>query len=152
MIVGLAMALRRWAFYESTVVSSEESHGFRVLCWIFRRCFPCFSASRNRQMTSLVNWDGKWGWWGSLETSALFPEELFMLKVRYIFTPARSSLPFPNCCARLARTVWEQSKANERIKEKRIYISRLLWSPPSVGVHSVSSAISLLKSKSGVRE
>lgn len=78
--------------------------------------FPAFLPSRNRQMTSLVNWDGKWGRWGSLETSALFPEELFMHEVD-IFTPARSSLPFPNCWAQ-SRTVWEQSKANERIKEK----------------------------------
>lgn len=57
----------------------------------FVGAFPAFLPSRNRQMTSLVNWDGKWGWWGSLETPALFPEELFMLKVRYIFTPARSN-------------------------------------------------------------
>lgn len=165
MMVGLAMAFSN-GFAKVSVLRLRVYHGKKAMgsgffAGFFVDAFPAFLPSRNRQMTSLVNWDGKWGWWASLETPALFPEELFMLKVRYIFTPARSNRMGTRLHLRLVYPVRivvpvshgmgtiQGQRANQR---KRIYISRLLWSPPSVGVHSVSSAILLLKSKSGVRE
>lgn len=55
MIVALAMAFSN-GFAEVSVLQVYCCTIGRkpwVLYWIFRLCFPCFSASRNRQMTSL---------------------------------------------------------------------------------------------------
>ena len=79
MIVGLAMAFSN-GFAELSVLRvyhRKKAMGSGFFAGFFVDAFPAFLPSRNGQMTSL-------GW--EPRNLRSIPEELFMLKVRYIYT------------------------------------------------------------------